>query len=123
MYSEFCYKESQTYCLPTTLRTLYYVYIHPIITHGIIFWGRGSKVTKLFTLQKRIVRIITNKKPRDPCRDAFRNMEILTLYSQYLFSLIVFTVENNHKFTVLLIRTYICIILDTTQIYTYQQLN
>ena len=26
-------------------------------------------------------------------------MEILTLYSQYLFSLIVFTVENKHLFT------------------------
>jgi hypothetical protein len=46
---------------PTTLRTLYYAYIHPIISYGIIFWGRASKITKLFTLQKRIVRIITDK--------------------------------------------------------------
>ena len=83
---------------PTTMKTLYYAYIHPIISHGIIFWGRASKVTKLFTLQKRIVKIITDKKPRDSCRDAFRNMKILTLFSQYLFSLIVFTVENDYHF-------------------------
>jgi len=83
---------------PITLKTLYYAYIHSIISHGIIFWGRASKVTKLFTLQKRIVRIMTDKKPRDSCRDAFGNMKILTLFSQYLFSLIVFTVENDYHF-------------------------
>jgi hypothetical protein len=81
---------------PTSLKTLYYAYIHPIISYGIIFWGRASKVTKLFTLQKRI-RIITDKRPRNSCREALRKMEILTLHSQYLYSLIIFTVENNNQ--------------------------
>ena len=70
----------------------------PQLQLSLIFWGRASKVTKLFTLQKRIVRIITDKKPRESCTDAFRNMKILTLFSQYLFSLIVFTVENDYHF-------------------------
>jgi len=42
----------------------------------------------VFILQKRIIRIITNTKPRDSCREVFKNMEIMTLYSQYIYSLI-----------------------------------
>jgi hypothetical protein len=87
-------------------------------SYGIIFWGRASKVTKLFTLQKLIIRIITDKRPRDSCREAFRKMEILTLHSQYLYSLIIFTVENNHQFT--FNKDTHLHKLDTTQIYTYQ---
>ena len=82
----------------STLRTLC-AYIHPIISYGIIFWGRSAKVTKLFILQKCIVRVLSNTRARETCRDAFRKMEILMLYSQYLYSLIVFTVENKHSFT------------------------
>ena len=85
--------------LKTTLWTLYYAYIHPIISYGIIFWRRSSKVTKVFILQKRIVRVLTDTRARESCRDVFKKMEILPLYSKYLFSLIVFTVENKHLFT------------------------
>jgi len=36
----------------STLRTIYYTYIHSILSYGIIFWGRSSNVSKLFILQK-----------------------------------------------------------------------
>jgi len=80
------------------LRTIYYSYIHSILSYSIIFWGRSSNVKKLFILQKKIVRIITNTGVRESCREAFKNMEIMT-YSQYIFSLILFTVKNKHLFT------------------------
>jgi len=35
----------------------------------------------------------------ESCREAFKNMEIMVLYSQYIFSLIFFTVKNKHLFT------------------------
>ena len=54
---------------------------------------------KLFILQKHTVQVLSNTRARETCRDAFREMEILTLYSQYLYSLLVFTVENKHSFT------------------------
>jgi len=44
-------------------------------------------------------RIITNTRPRDSCREIFRNMRIMTLYSQYIYSLLSFTVDNKHLFT------------------------
>jgi hypothetical protein len=68
------------------LRTIHYAYIHFILSYGIIFWGRSSNVSKLFILQKRIIRIITNTGVRESCREVFKNMEIV-MYSQYIFSI------------------------------------
>jgi hypothetical protein len=53
---------------------------------------------KVFILQKQIIRTITNTKPRDSCREAFNKLEIMTLYSQYIYSLVLFTVKNKHLF-------------------------
>jgi hypothetical protein len=83
----------------STLQTIYYAYIHSILSHGIIFWGISSNVSKLFILQKRIVIIITNTGIRESCMEAFKNMQIMTLYSQYIFSLILFAVKNKHLLT------------------------
>jgi hypothetical protein len=78
----------------STLRTIYYAYIHSILSYGIIFLDRASNANKLFILQKKIVRNITNTRVRESCRGAFKNMQIMTLYSQYIFSLILFTTKN-----------------------------
>ena len=74
----------------STLGTIYYAYIHSILSYSIIFWGRSSHVKKLIILQKKIVRIITNTGLKESYREAFKNMEIMT-YSQYIFLLILFT--------------------------------
>ena len=58
----------------TTLRIIYYAHIHSILSYGIIFWGNFTNVNKLFILQKRIVRIISNIGPRDSCRQAFKKL-------------------------------------------------
>ena len=81
-----------------TLRTIYYTHVHSILSCGIIFWGSSPNVKKLLILQKKTVRIITNTGVRKSCRKAFKNMEIM-MYSQYIFSLILFTVKNKHLFT------------------------
>jgi hypothetical protein len=77
----------------------HYAYIRSILSYGIIFWGNSSNVNKLFILQKKIFRILSNTATRVSYREAFKNMEIMTLYSQYIFSLILFTVDNKHLFT------------------------
>ena len=83
----------------STLKAIYYAYFHSILSYGIILWGNSSNVNELFILQKEIVRILANIGPRESCREVFRKMEIMTLYSQYIFSLISFTVDNKHIFT------------------------
>jgi len=71
-----------------TRRVIYFAHIHSIINYGIIFWGSSYYANKVFILQKIIIRITTNTRRRDSCREAFKNMGIMTLYSQYIYSLV-----------------------------------
>jgi len=80
------------------LRIIYFAHIHSVINYCIIFWGSSSYAKKVFILQKKISRIITNIKSRGSCKQVFKNMEIMTLYSQYTHSLILYTVNNKHLF-------------------------
>jgi hypothetical protein len=96
-----CYALRNLKCIvpQSTLRTIYYAYIHSVLSYDIIFWGRASNVNKQFILQKKIVRIVTNPGVRESCRAAFKNIEIMMMYSQYIFLLILFGVKNKHLCT------------------------
>jgi hypothetical protein len=63
------------YSLTTdALKLIYYAQVHSIVSYGVIFWGNSPRARRVFKWQKRIVRIITNKKPRDSCREVFKSM-------------------------------------------------
>ena len=66
----------------SSLRIIYFAYIHSIMTYGIIFWGNSPYSIKLFRIQKKVVRIMMGLKKRDSCRDSFKEMKILPLCSQ-----------------------------------------
>jgi len=55
-----------------TLKIIYFAHIHTIMSYGIIFWGNSPSAKKVFLLQKKIIRIITNTRPRDSCREIFK---------------------------------------------------
>ena len=82
---------------PDTLKMIYFAYVHTIISYGII-WGNSFAAKKIFLLQKKILTIITNKKPRNSCRELFKDLQIITLYSQYIYSLILVVINNNMLF-------------------------
>jgi hypothetical protein len=67
--------------------------------HRIIFWSNSSYTIKLFRIQKNVIRIMTGLKKRDSCRVSFKEMKILPLCSQYIYSLMQYTVNNIHLFT------------------------
>jgi len=46
-----------------------------------------------------MIRIITNSRARDSCRELSKQLEILPLYSQYIFSLSIFVIKNKHLFS------------------------
>ena len=54
---------------------------------------------KSFKIQKREIRIITNSRARDSYRELFKKLEILPLYSQYIFYLSIFVIKNKHLFS------------------------
>jgi len=81
-----------------TLRMVYFAYIHSIISYGKIWGGNQPYSDKIFKIQKRVTRIITSSRTRDSCRELFKKLEILPLYSQYIYSISIFVIKNKHLF-------------------------
>jgi hypothetical protein len=78
---------------------VYFAYSHSIMSYGIIFWGASPHSINIFRLQKNILRIITNTSKNESCRKLFSNLKILTIQSQYIFSLLCFVCNNKDRFT------------------------
>ena len=94
----FVIRTIQAIMSPETLRMVYFAYIHSVMSYGIIFGGNQPYSDKIFKIQRRVIRIITNSRMRDSCRDLFKKLEILPLYSQYIFSIPIFVIKNKHLF-------------------------
>jgi hypothetical protein len=77
-----------------SLRMIYFAYVHSIMSYGIIFCGNSTHSNLIFKIQKRMVRIIMKARNKDSCRPLFRQLNILPLYSQYIFSVSIFVVKN-----------------------------
>jgi len=84
---------------PETLRMVYFAYIHSIMSYGIIFGGNQQYSDKIFKIKKRVSRIITSSRMRDSCRGLFKKLEILPLYSQYIFSISIFVIKKHLFYT------------------------
>jgi hypothetical protein len=91
-----CYMVSQLYCICSndTLRSIYFACFHSIASYGIILGRNSSYSKKIFTLQKRITRIMVGAHPRTSCRRLFKKLDILTVPSQYRYSLMSFFIGN-----------------------------
>jgi hypothetical protein len=68
------------------------------MTYGITLWGNSSYTIKNFRIQKKIIRIMLSLKKRDSCRDWFNEMKILPLCPQYIYSLMLYIINNIHLF-------------------------
>jgi hypothetical protein len=87
------------YVTTSTLRMMYYSYFHSIMTYGILFWGNFPDSQTIFTLQKKMIRIMMGCRPRGSCRELFSKLEILPLPSQHIFSLLLFMMRNQNLFS------------------------
>jgi hypothetical protein len=65
------------------------------IRYGILFWGGDSQSTKVFKLQKKVVRLICNVARRMTCRELFRTLNILPVPCVYIMETIYYTKLNN----------------------------
>jgi hypothetical protein len=81
-----------------TLKIIYHGLFEPHISYGIIFWGNCSFTKKVFSLQKRVVRILLNLRPKTSCRKQFIKLNIMTLPSLYIYKLLIFIKINANLF-------------------------
>jgi hypothetical protein len=61
------------------------------------FWGNSLHSIKILRIQKNAITITLGCKKRTSCRNLFRKLEILSLASQYILSLMLFVVKNKNE--------------------------
>jgi len=81
-----------------TIKTIYYSYFNSVMSYGLLFWGNSPHSQTIFRIQKKIIRIMVGCRSRASCRNLFRELEILPLASQYIYSLLLFVVNNINLF-------------------------
>ena len=80
------------------LRSTYFLYAHSVISYGIIFWGNSSYSQDIFKIQKRIIRIIINSSRNAFCRQLFKDLNILPIQSQYIYSILLYVTTKKDQF-------------------------
>ena len=83
--------------LPDASHT-YFSYVHSIMSYGIIFWGNSPHSGEIFKTQKRTIRIIMNSSKNASCQQLFKELNILPIQSQHIFSILLFVIKNKDQF-------------------------
>lgn len=81
------------------LLNVYYALVFSPIAYNIIVWGQSSDISRIFILQKRILRLLFNLEYNQSCREIFKENKILTVTSIYLMKLLTYIFVNKNKFT------------------------
>jgi hypothetical protein len=71
-----------------------FAYFHSITKCGIIFWRNSTNICHVFTLQKRIITIISGVGAKNTRRNLFMKLDILPVSCQYILSLMMLVVAN-----------------------------
>lgn len=79
------------------LLSIYYAQIYSVISYNIVVWGQAVDASRIFIIQKRIIRLIYNLDYRQSCRDTFKKKGLLTFISIYLYKLLCYIYVNNDK--------------------------
>ena len=80
------------------LRSTYFLYVHSIVYYGIIFWENSSCSEDMLKIHKRIIRIIMNSRKNASCWQLFKDLNILPIQSQYIFSVLLFVTKSKEQF-------------------------
>jgi len=68
------------------IQNIYFTKFHSLLRFGILCWrvAGGELISKILSIQKRVIRLIAGVKPRTPCRQLFKELNILTIVSLYI---------------------------------------
>jgi len=95
----FVIRTVQAIMSPETLRMVYFAHIHSIMSYGIILVGNQPYSDKLFKIQKRVIRIITNSRMKDSRRELFKKIRNTTLiFPIYFLNINICYIKTNIYF-------------------------
>jgi hypothetical protein len=75
-----------------TLYQLYCSLVLPYLNYGLLLWGTANKVymNKIFRLQKRALRTISNSSYLCPTKPLFENYKVLNIFDMYTYESAIF---------------------------------
>ena len=85
--------------LPTNIMyQLYCTLVLPYLNYGLLVWGNGNKdlLNKVFRLQKRALRVISNSAYLCPTKPLFDKFKTLNIYDMYLKETAIFMFKYKH---------------------------
>ena len=82
---------------PSALRSLYFALIHSRLSYGVLAWGNSASASKLFKVQKRAVRVVTNSKYRAHTDPLFKKLSVLKLNDMYKQQSALFMHDYSNK--------------------------
>jgi len=77
-----------------TILTVYHAMFESQLRYGLAFWGYSPNRQKPFLLQKQAIRTITGMSRRTSCKRLFRELNILTFPSLYIYEVLLLTYNN-----------------------------
>jgi hypothetical protein len=85
------------------LKNIYHALIESHISFGLCLYGSTSakNLKSLLVLQKKAIRIIFKLKSKESAKDKFREAGIMTVYSLYIFQIVLYVKSNIEKFPTL----------------------
>lgn len=82
-----------------TLRTAYYGFFHSAMSYALLNWGHSTHSPKVFSLQRKCVRIIAQIGYRVCCREQFIKLSILTLPCVYILECLLYIKKRQNIYT------------------------
>lgn len=80
------------------LVNFYYGSVYPIISNNIIVWGQATEHSRVFIIQKRIIRLIFSLTQIESCREIFITKKLLTTTGIYILKLLTFIHHNSETY-------------------------
>jgi hypothetical protein len=77
------------------LRNIYFAKFQAVMRYGIILWGGVSEITNVLKVQKRALRLMTNKSKNESCRPIFKELKIFTVICLFIFETLSFFRKYN----------------------------
>lgn len=105
-------------------KTAYYALVESHIRYGLCVWGGTTKqnLDRILILQKKAIRTLASLEPTESCREAFKDLGILTVICLYIHTVILYTYqqpytrgENIHHYNTRRAKDYLLPIHHSTQ--------
>ncbi|KAG8276611.1 hypothetical protein J6590_062221 [Homalodisca vitripennis] len=86
-----CPEKNQTHQYPEATKVANHALFESRIRYGIILWGAASSnnLQRIMVLQKQAIRVMAGIAPQDSCREAYKDLKILTVPALYILGVIL----------------------------------